>query len=121
MLGWDIIIFREGGTGAWNDPGRVVSWQAGFNGMDWLETMVKEGRAESLPTDNPGYPYRFAALWKELLPELLRQPTPYDGPPVIGEDYFMPRGWKGELRINREALALCQPEDRMLINVWDQS
>jgi len=120
MLGWQIIVYPEGGKSHFGSPDRVATWLTGWDGTEWLETMVKGGRAELL-NHGGGYPCSYRMLWKDLLPELLEQPQPYQGPPVIGEDYVMEKGWQSIKEINREALARCLPDMVMRVDAWDQS
>lgn len=119
MLGWHIIIFPEDSSGRAADDCTVAHWMTGLGGTDWLDEMVRGGFAEKLK--GGGYPCQYAAAWHDLLPALLTQPQPYRGPVVVGEDYVMTPGWCASMNLNREAFARCQPEDRMLINCWDQS
>lgn len=119
MLGWQIIIYPEGAEGSVRSAATVATWKTGLGGTDWLERLVQAGKADSRHAG--GYPRSYRMLWRDLLPELLNQPQPYDGPPVIGEDYVMEPGWFEHKTLNRAALALCQADDWMIVDAWDQS
>ncbi len=123
MLGFLIIVYPEGAKltklPQIQDPETVAHWLVGYSGIDWLEDMVKTGLATCL--NSSGYPCQYRMLWKDLLPELLIQPKPHRGPPVIGEGYAMESGWTDPKKINREALARRQSDDWMIVDAWDQS
>lgn len=120
MLGWQIRIYPETGLSNPEDRKAVVHWLTGLDGTQWLDRMVIEQKAVMLGS-NGGYPLRYSARWKDLLPELLMQPEPYNGPPVIGEDYVMTQGWQSQKKVNHELLAQRQPDDLMIVDAWDQS
>lgn len=119
MLGWHIIVFPEGGSGRYDSPDVVCRWETGLGGTSWLEQMVENHRA--LKVNGSGYPCAYIMLWEDLLPELLEQPKPYNGPLLIGEDYIMEKGWWQGKQVNAEALARCLPDTLMRVNAWDQS
>lgn len=119
MLGWHISVFPDNGNPRYDSQEVVCRWVTGLGGTDWLEQMAKDGRA--LKVSWNGYPCGYIMLWKELLPELLLHPKPYEGPTVIGEDYVMEKGWWQGKKVNPEALARCQPDTMMRVDAWDQS
>lgn len=119
MLGWDICVYREDAPLHQHRPVNLAKWSVGLNGIDWLDEMVKNGRAERL--SGGGYPSRYRAQWKDLWPELLVQPTPYQGPPVLGDDYVMLAGWQGQKTVNRDEVLRCQPDDYLIVDAWDPS
>jgi len=93
MLGWHIIIYRKHDKGSiWNK--HIISeWTTGLGGTDWLDRLVKAGLAQQTEF-NGGYPLRYVGRARDVLPHLQTQPTPHKGPDVIGDDYFMPTGWR---------------------------
>jgi hypothetical protein len=119
MLGWLIIVFPEGANSNYDSPEVVCRWETGLDGTDWLDEMAKDGRA--LMVNKSGYPCGYIMLRKDLLPELLVHPKPYNGTPVIGEDYVMEKCWWRSKQVNPEALAHCQPDTMMRVDAWDLS
>ena len=119
MLGWSIHVFPANASGRHDSPDLVCSWQTGLSGTDWLNRMVEERRA--LMVSWGGYPCAYVMRWDDLLPELLQQPKPYQGPTVIGEDYVMEQGWWQDKKVNPEALKRCKSDTIMQVNAWDQS
>lgn len=139
MLGWHVSVYRLEGTDpafvaagpiddareealrkAAESPGsRIAVWQTGLHGLDWIDELVRQGRAIALP--GVGYPDRFFALARDLLTPIL------DGPPharaVWGHDPgdVLVSGWEGRTAIDRAAAALCAPQEWLLVEAWDES
>ena len=65
MLGWNIGVFKQRDDGA--SPAtaesqhgtRLAVWQTGLGGRDWLEELVRAGKAINLGGN--GYPCRYTA------------------------------------------------------------
>lgn len=124
MIGFEVFVYRADlvadPSANWpEESALLVSWLVGgFHGLDWIDALVKEGKAVSLGGN--GYPLRYTALAKDLLPRIAAGiPRPAGGP-ILGEDYFLPAGWIGKADL-REGFASCPPEQLLLINAWDQS
>jgi hypothetical protein len=117
MLGWDIIISRQldGGTvpATVQSPRgtRIAWWCADVYGIDWLDDLVRAGKAMSFG-DSPGYPYRYTARAKDVLPFI-------DQPPDLKSN---PTTWpKAEAVVDAEAVAVCRPDEWLHVEAWDQS
>lgn len=122
MLGWYFFIYTQSDRSedqtAGNAP-KLASWEAGIGGTDWLTDLVNAGRANSLGGN--GYPNRFT-LTAGVLQSTLRFGLPkHGGFPVIGDDYFLPAGWTGNDQIDFERLQSIDPNEIVLVDVWDQS
>ena len=113
MLGWEIFVTRQGSEAA------VASWTTGVFGLKWLDQLVQEHRAVDLGGD--GYPSRYSVAAGVLLPIITQGRPAYTSPLVIGEDYVMPSGWSGQVKLNKENIAACQPDEQLMVEVWDQS
>src|SRR5215211_1934978 len=126
MLGWLVCIYRQANSGtlpATNTPhdGRLLAkWQTELYGLDWLDKLVEEGEAIEVAT-NGGYPIRYTATAKYLIPYMV------DNPPnarehwiVEGGDVLLP-SWKGETEISKIEIAKCSPDEWLLIETWDES
>lgn len=121
MLGWHIIIYRKQGTGSIWDEHTLSDWETGLDGTDWLDRLVEEGLVQKTD-DKGGYPVKFVGRAKDILPHLKSQPTPHKGPDVIGEDYFMPTGWKGTIKAKEHLLLEClESNEEIIVDAWDQS
>ena len=102
MLGWQVIISKGDDT--------LCSWSTGIGGLEWLDELVKEGKAQD--QGGNGYPNLYSAKAKEILTVLSEGAPKYSGPTVIGDDY---------IKIDRSKLNNCSPDDQLTIEAWDQS
>ena len=118
MLGWGIEIYREV-PGGRSKEALLASWHAGLGGLDWIEALVKQGHAIDLGGD--GYPCHYKVTVANLLPSITSGPPLHTGPMVIGDDYVLPAGWIGNVRIDYEKIAACSPDEWLVIEAWDQS
>ncbi|WP_166213102.1 hypothetical protein [Cognatiluteimonas telluris] len=116
MLGWDVLVFREGADSLKDSA--LIRWDTGVFGLDWLDDLVKANKAVDLGGN--GYPNRYSVTAATLLPILANGLPRNHSPLVIGEDYSLPPGWNGQLKIEPAALG-CSPGDILVIEAWDQS
>ena len=78
MLGWNIGVFKQRDDGASpatpqsQHGARLAVWQTGLGGLDWLEELVKAGKAISLGGN--GYPCRYTATAEYLIPRIIETP-----------------------------------------------
>jgi hypothetical protein len=122
MLGWQINIHRLiPGESQYNltKESLLASWTTSLGGLDWIEALVKDGKAEDL--GGTGYPCWYKATAKIILPIIMDGPPRYKGPPVFGNDYILPSGWTGEVKIDHSKIAECLPDEQLIIEAWDQS
>ncbi len=115
-------LLSELGSAALNEVKQgewIAAWQTGIDGLDWIDQLVEDGRA--VGTMGSGYPGAFFAPARHLLPVIL------DGPPAANAtwmsgptDILTPR-WQGRTVIDREQANACNPEERLLLEVWDES
>ncbi len=122
MLGWQIFIHRRVPGEPLENLSKeslLASWMASVNGLDWLVKLAKDGKAVDLGGN--GYPCRYAAAAKEILPRISAGPPAHNSPVVIGDDYYLPKGWSGEVQIHRSRIADCPPDAELIIEAWDQS
>ncbi|PRC94733.1 hypothetical protein [Solimicrobium silvestre] len=68
-----------------------------------------------------GYPNRYTAVAGDILPNISNGPPRHDGQTIIGDDYVMPGKWTGNVKIRRDKIAACPPDQILTIDVWDQS
>ena len=125
MLGWHMSVFRQADGGA--EPAafdsaegaRLAVWQTGLDGLAWITRRVQRGRAVDLQGD--GYPRRFTAQAKHLVPEILRGP-PRANPRWISDphDVLGPE-WAGKTVIDRDVAHACGPDEWLVVEAWDES
>jgi hypothetical protein len=122
MLGWEIMIERGTNKAPFETPLKgqlVANWLTSLGGMRWLDRLVESGHAVDLGGN--GYPCRYVLGVGTLL-RVLRSGTPQaEGPPVIGDDYYLPGNWTGRNRLELEVLQAADPLELLLVEVWDQS
>ena len=120
MAGWHISVFRlvDGGSSpAQRDSPKsteIADWRAEFNGLRWIDDLVKaEGAVD--PGGN-GYPSWYTAQAKHLLQRII------DGPPYTIKDYdTTTHKWVWPRVINHTVAASCRPDEWLLVEVWDGS
>lgn len=128
MLGWHITVERfKDDTDKIYYPDahseyktrRIAGWYTGLGGTDWLDQLVKAGKAEFLGGE--GYPCSYRAKAK-LIFSLISQGIPTGkNPVVIGDNYVMPENWSSDIDIYPENIQKCEPEEWLLIEAMDQS
>lgn len=122
MLGWEFFISEQVASGSASPQAKqptLARWKASLEGIDWVNKLVLEGLASDLGGD--GYPNRYLILAGVLFRVLEKGVPKHSGPPVFGDDYYLPAGWVGEAKINLEAIKLLDPFTLLVIEAWDQS
>lgn len=98
----------------------LASREVNVAGIDWIEQLAAAGKAVQVLSG--GYPSRYRALAGDVLPLIADGPPAADtGFAVIGDDYVMPRAWRGKVTLHRDRMATCSPSQVLTIEVWDQS
>lgn len=125
MVGWYFCVFRQSDGGrapATPDSkaaARLAEWQTGSGGITWLDALVHSGKALNL--GGVGYPLRYTLMFCHLAPVLADGPpgarTPWDRDP--GD--FVSSQWKGTTTIFQDVIGRCEPDDWLVIEVWDES
>lgn len=124
MIGFEIFVYRADlvvdPAAIWpEEQALLVSWLVGgFHGLDWIDDLVKAGKAKDLGGN--GYPLRYTALASDFLPVILGGLPRPAGSPIIGDDYYLPAGWIGTPEV-RENLSAVLGDQLLLVNAWDQS
>jgi hypothetical protein len=125
MLGWHISVYRQTDEGASpavfdsTEGPRLAVWQTGLGGLEWLEDLVKAGNAVDL--GGTGYPLRYTATARYLVPRLL------DGPPEAHETWVLRVGESavgaraGRTVIDHDVVTACRPDEWLIVEAWDES
>jgi hypothetical protein len=125
MLGWHISVYRQtdGGSspaGMQSPAGaRLAVWQTGLDGLDWLEELVKAGKAIDLGGN--GYPCRYTATAENIIPRIFYRPP--EAREVWESDPLdvLTEKWEGKTVIDRIAAAACPADEWLLVEAWDES
>lgn len=125
MLGWEIFIHTEFTESTdqndWRwpkDESVLATWRASLGGVDWLNKLVEDGKASYLGGN--GYPLRYLARVKDVLPLIKAGPPAHRGSLVIGEDYVTPSGWVSQVTIQLEKFVQVNPDNMIVIDAWDE-
>ena len=122
MLGFDIEIYKftDGMdiTSLKIDKPILARWSsAGFRGLDWIENLVSEAKAEDLGGN--GYPLYYKAKAQFILQALALDVPKNTGQTIIGDDYVMPSDWRSE--IDTSKIEECAPDQQLIVEAWDLS
>jgi hypothetical protein len=99
MLGWQVIIRKESAKTS------IASWITGLGGTDWLDILVKEGKAKDLGGN--GYPNSYSAKANQILPLLTTELINSVG--------------GGNARLKSDQISACSNDETLIIEAWDQS
>ncbi len=125
MLGWHISVYRQAdkraapATMKSREGARLAVWQTGWDGLQWIGELVKEGKAIDLGGN--GYPCSYTAIAEHLVPHII------DGPPgakdtwACGATDIITEKWEGKTMIDQAAVADCNPDEWLMIEAWDES
>lgn len=125
MIGWWIVVSTqtpEERDRADQDTRRaaiLAQWEAGAEGIRWVERLTEAGRATKLA--GGGYPNRYTARAADVLPLFGMAPPPPQSPLIVGDDYAMPANWRGKIDMHADRCAACAPDQLLTIDAWDQS
>lgn len=112
MLGWNISIFLQKDDAELPGPvepqvGKLLAtWRAGLDGLDWIDELVRQGKATDLGGD--GYPRRYGTTAENLSRDLI-------------ESYSQSSDQHVGVKIDISAIKSCIPRDKLLIEAWDES
>jgi hypothetical protein len=115
MLGWEVIVKKESDA----DGQSLIIWSTGFDGLSWLDELVKEGLAQDLGGN--GYPNKYSGQASIILPKIVPSLPSYQGKVVIGDDYVLKGGENWAIKINQPKIDTCKPEELLIIEAWDGS
>ena len=122
MLGWLIVVRIDdeshAAAQADGDPTVLAKWAVGLGGTEWLTELVAAHKAKQ--TMFAGYPNRFVAAARDVLPLIENGPPPYEQLPR-GNGRESTAGWIGRIQLFEERVAACAADARLTIDAWDQS
>lgn len=102
----------------------LATWETGLGGTGWLEDLAAQGKA-TWDKSADGYPWRFVASARDVLPMLTAGLPASNGVLVFGtdagEELATPAGWSGPVQLNKQSISLCPADASLTIDAWDQS
>ena len=124
-MGWHISVFRQMNGGEapamrGDSPGeRLIVWQASFDGLKWLDDLVKDGRAKHLATG--GYPSEYSAQMRDISLYLQGEPPHAKKSWSFGLGDVLGAKWEGSTTRDAQVIAACRPDEWLMIQAWDES
>ena len=122
MIGYSISIYEfiEGMdiTSISNDNEAIVTWTSGgFDGLDWIDNLVSEAKAEDLGGN--GYPIYYKAQAQVVLQALATDTPKNKGQTIMDDESVMSSDWRA--KIDTSELAKLKPNQQLIIEAWDLS
>jgi len=124
MLGWKISVYQleQGAVPATTKSPTSVClafWQTELDGLDWIDELVKQGKAMNLGGN--GYPCRFTATAEHLIPHFVHGTREAHGMWDLEAADILMMEWHGKTAIHQTAIAACRPDEWLLLVAWDES
>jgi hypothetical protein len=116
MTGWHVLVFhvdREGGEG-----NRLAVWQTDYNGLNWLDELVKAGNAT---VAGNGYPLDYRTTAGFIKGPIL------NGPPAARRRWqsepsaSFSENWTGRTIVDKRAVEDSDDSAPVLVRAWDES
>ena len=122
MIGYSIsvYVFVEGVdiTSISNDNEALATWTSGgFDGLDWIDNLVSEGKAEDLGGN--GYPDYYKVQVQFVLDALAADTPKNEGQIIMDDENVMSSDWRS--KIDTSAIAKLKPNQQLIIEAWDLS
>ncbi|MEN7430306.1 hypothetical protein VA599_06070 [Chromobacterium sp. TRC.1.1.SA] len=117
MLGWWIIIAAQSPTELDASATTILAkWEVAPEGINWIVDLVEAGKAEQIKYG--GYPNRYAVRATHALPVLADKLLSDTFPTT--NDKMQPT-WLKNVELHPDHIALCSPDQLLVIEAWDQS
>ena len=122
MIGYSISVYEfvEGVdiTSISNDNEALATWTSGgFDGLDWIDNLVSEAKAEDLGGD--GYPIYYKAKAQVILQALVTDTPKNEGQTIMDDENVMSSDWR--CKIDTSEIAKLKPNQQLIIEAWDLS
>jgi hypothetical protein len=122
MIGYSISIYEfvEGVdiTSISNDNEALATWTSGgFGGLDWIDDLVSEGKAEDLGGN--GYPDYYKVQAQFVLNALATDTPKNEGQTIMDDENVMTSDWRS--KIDTSEIAKLKPNQQLIIEAWDLS
>lgn len=125
MLGWNIGVYRQ--TENVTLPATVISqvgvrlavWQTGFEGVDWIDKLVKENKVIDLGGN--GYPNRYTVTANNIIPFIKNNPPLAKDVWSSDEGDILTEKWEGKTVLDQSEIEKCPPDEWLIVDAWDES
>jgi hypothetical protein len=122
MIGYSISVyeFTEGMdiTSISNDNEALATWTSGgFDGLDWIDSLVSQAKAEDL--GGSGYPSYYKAKAQVVLKALSIETPINKGQTIMDDENAMSSDWRSKIDISE--IAKLKSNQQLIIEAWDLS
>ena len=122
MIGYSISVYEfvEGMdiTSISNDKEALATWTSGgFDGLDWIDNLVSEAKAEDLGGN--GYPIYYKAQAQVVLQALATTTPKNKGQTIMDDENAMSLDRRS--KIDTSEIAKLKPNQQLIIEAWDLS
>jgi hypothetical protein len=120
MIGYTIIVYRfiEGMDITKNKEKALLTWASGgLGGLDWIDNLVSQAKAEDLGGD--GYPFYYKVQAQYVLKALASETPKNKGQTIMDDENVMSSDWRSQ--IDTSAIAKLKPNQQLIIETWDLS
>ena len=122
MIGYSISVYEfvEGVdiTSISNDNEALATWTSGgFGGLDWIDNLVSEGKAEDLGGN--GYPDYYKVQVQFVLDALAADTPKNEGQTIMDDENVMASDWRS--KIDTSEIVKLKPNQQLIIEAWDLS
>lgn len=122
MIGYSISIYEfiEGMdiTSISNGNEAIATWTSGgFDGLDWIDSLVSEAKAEDLGGN--GYPIYYKVQAQFVLKALAADTPKNEGQTIMDDENVITSDWQS--KIDTSAIAKLKPNQQLIIEAWDLS
>lgn len=114
-----VLVWRAGDGAAMDQETALARWETGVDGLHWLDALAEAGLAKALGGN--GYPLNFRVRADAFSRTISGGLPANDSPEVIGDDYVLPAGYNGALRLDDERLGRCPADEWLVVEAWDLS
>ncbi len=122
MIGYSISVYEfvEGMdiTSISNDNEALATWTSGgFDGLDWINDLVSDAKAEDL--DGEGYPFYYKVKAQVVLQELATDTPKNEGQIIMDDKNIMSSDWQSKIDISE--IKKLKSNQQLVIEAWDLS
>jgi hypothetical protein len=122
MIGYSISVYEfiEGVniTSISNDNEALATWTSGgFDGLDWIDNLVSQAKAEDLGGD--GYPFYYKVKAQFVLQALARDTPKTKGQTIMDDESVLSSDWVS--KIDTSEIVKLKPNQQLIIEAWDLS
>lgn len=120
MIGYTIFVYKfiEGMDITKTKEKAFLTWSSGgFDGLDWIDNLVSQAKAEDLGGD--GYPFYYKVQAQFVLQALATDTPKNKGQTIMDDESVLSSDWQS--KIDTSEIAKLKPNQQLLIEAWDLS